>query len=103
MKIAAYQFAVTSDIRDNCRRMEEAVREAAGRQNELVVFPERALTGYPPRDIKDAESVDSTNVEQSVERLAAVAKETGTAILFGTVAKESEQYYNRAVFLSPDG
>ena len=58
MRIGAYQFAVGSNITDNfhavCRGVEEAVRQNI----RLLVFPECALTGYPPRDIKSAADVN---------------------------------------------
>lgn len=103
MKTAVYQSAVSSDIGENCRKMEAALREAALRKTDLVVFPECALTGYPPRDIPAAKAIDSTKVEQCIDALLAVSAETAVAILFGTVARENGKYYNRAVFLSPDG
>ena len=103
MKIAAYQLAVSADIEENCRKMEAAVREAAGRKTELAVFPECALTGYPPRNLTSAKDIDSTRVERCIEALSKTSKETGVAILFGTIFREKEQYYNRAVFLTPDG
>ena len=58
LRIGAYQFAVGSNITDNfhavCRGVEEAVRQNI----RLLVFPECALTGYPPRDIKSAADVN---------------------------------------------
>ena len=51
MKIAAYQFAVTSDIDINFDTVVKAVRAATEKGIELVIFPECALTGYPPRDM----------------------------------------------------
>ena len=58
MKITAYQFAVSCDIRKNLETMEKAIREAGDRQTDLVVFPGCALTGYPPKDMPSVSQVD---------------------------------------------
>ncbi|MBR6366442.1 MAG: hypothetical protein IKS10_10175 [Lachnospiraceae bacterium] len=62
MRVAAYQFGVTGDIRRNREEMENAVRQATAQQAELIVFPECALTGYPPRDLPDSKAVDAEAV-----------------------------------------
>ena len=89
MKIAAYQFAVTPDIRENRRTIEKAVMEAEGRQIDLADFPECALTGYPPRDIPSSARVDFTLAEECCDRLQAVCNGTGVAFVTGTIAREA--------------
>ena len=64
MKIAAYQFAVTSDIDKNFDTVVKAVRAAKEKGIELVIFPECALTGYPPRDMASSSDVDFLKVEE---------------------------------------
>lgn len=52
MKAALAQFnPIPGDLPGNVRRMEELARQASRQNAELVVFPEMALVGYPPRDI----------------------------------------------------
>lgn len=46
MIIAAYQFAVTGNIRDNLNRIRSAILQAAEAGVRLLVCPECALTGY---------------------------------------------------------
>jgi len=48
LKVAAYQFAVSSDIRNNFEEIKKAISMAKENLVELVIFPECALTGYPP-------------------------------------------------------
>ena len=48
MKIGAYQFVVTGDIRENFACIEKAILAAARQNVRLLVFPECALTGIPP-------------------------------------------------------
>ena len=103
MKITAYQFAVSSDIRKNLETMEKAIREAGDRQTNLVVFPECALTGYPPMDMPSASQVDFTLAGECCERLQELCAKTKTAAVVGMIAKEEERIFNRAVFIAPDG
>ena len=52
MKLAIGQINSTvGALRDNAQRILEAVGRASAAGARLVVFPEMALTGYPPRDL----------------------------------------------------
>ena len=103
MKITAYQFAVSSDIRKNLETIEKAIREAADRQADLVVFPECALTGYPPMDMPSVSQLDFTLAGECCERLQDLCGETKTAAVVGMIAKEGDRIFNRAVFFAPNG
>jgi NAD+ synthase (glutamine-hydrolysing) len=51
MKITIGQVnAVVGDVRGNSARMKDALARLAG-QTDLIVFPELALVGYPPKDL----------------------------------------------------
>ena len=73
MKIAAYQFNVCGDIQKNMANIEKAIEQAVEKKVELIIFPECALTGYPPRDIKAAKSVDTDKVDREINRLQQLA------------------------------
>ncbi len=103
MKITAYQFAVSSDVRRNMETIEKAICEAKDRQADLVVFPECALTGYPPRDMASVSEVDFALVEQCCSRIRDLCRKKKTAAVAGMIAKEEGKIYNRAVFFGPDG
>ena len=103
MKITAYQFAVSSDVRKNMETIEKAIREAVDRQADLVVFPECALTGYPPMDMPSVAQVDFELAGECCEKLQDVCRETKTAAVVGMIAKEGDRIFNRAVFFAPDG
>lgn len=66
MVIGAYQFAVTGNIKDNLRIIKKAIIDAASQNVKLLIFPECALTGYPPRDIANSDAVDFHEVEVSL-------------------------------------
>jgi len=103
MKIGTFQFAVTADMKKNEEIMTRGIREAAELGISLLAFPECALTGYPPRDLPGSDKVDFAEEEAACKRLHSVCEETGTAVLLGTIEKEEEQIFNRAVFLAPGG
>ena len=67
MKIAAYQFAVSSDVSKNLEIIEQAIIKAGKNGVELLVFPECALTGYPPRDIKSSSEVEFDLLKQEYD------------------------------------
>ena len=102
MKIAAYQFAVTSDIDKNFEIVLKAVRAAEGKGIELVIFPECALTGYPPLDMESSLDVDFSKVKECCNKLQSLCDETGVAFILGTIAKENDKIYNRAIFFRPE-
>jgi NAD+ synthetase len=52
MRLALARFNPTvGDVRNNARAMATLAQEAATQGADLVVFPELALTGYPPKDL----------------------------------------------------
>ena len=101
MKIAAYQFAVSPDIRKNASVIENAVREAKSRGVELLVFPECALTGYPPRDMASSKDVDRTLVKEACKTFSKLSSETGVAFIVGLIDEEHGKRYNRASCFLP--
>ena len=52
LRVALSQMnAVVGDFRYNAERIENCIMEASKFKADLVVFPELALTGYPPEDL----------------------------------------------------
>lgn len=102
MKIGAYQFAVSGDIGSNLSEIERAVYLAKSRDVRLLIFPECALTGYPPRDIPTSSCIDFSAVRAACGRINDIAAQTGMYIVAGTVYKEY-RIYNRALLFRPDG
>lgn len=100
MKVAAYQFGVTGDIRQNMVEMEDAIRRATAQQAQLIVFPECALTGYPPRDLPDSRAVDAEAVAQALTRLQELSDANEIHILVGTIVFDGA-YRNRTYCIAP--
>src|ERR1700678_3898248 len=87
MKIALAQTNSTvGDLCGNAKRMLAFAGRPAESGANVVVFPELALTGYPPRDLLEKESfLDRT--EQHLERLAVDAAPLNVSIICGTVTR----------------
>ena len=84
MRVAIAQLDFTiGAFEANLGRMSEAVARAAERGADLVVFPELATTGYPPRDLLDRRDFVQANLEQ-LERVAALSS-GGPALVTGYV------------------
>ena len=96
MRIAAYQFAVTGDMVENFEKIKNAILLAKKNAVQLLVFPECALTGYPPRDIKSSSEVRFDLVVDCCKKLQELSDDSGFALLVGTIYR-ADQIYNRAI------
>ncbi len=101
MKLALAQLSpVLGDKEKNLDMMEDTVKNS---NSDLVVFGELFLTGYMCRDnlTKLAEPLDGI----SVKRIADVAKEYDTHIIFGMPEKAKGvkgQFFNSSVLIDPN-
>lgn len=102
MKIGAYQFAVTGDAKCNFDIIKKVVLQASNEKVKLLVFPECALTGYPPHDIERPSDVDFDELEVMCGKLQHMAADNNMHIVVGSVTKADGKYYNSAVIFSPD-
>jgi len=86
MTIAIGQINTTvGDLAGNVDLMVGMARRAAGKGADSVVFPELALTGYPPRDLLEKSSF----FEEAEDQGRRLAEETGDLdieIVYGTIA-----------------
>ncbi len=88
MKVALAQINTTvGDLAGNEAKILTAYRRGAEAGAELVIFPELATTGYPPRDLLLRRHFIQQNLEV-LERLAAAAGPT--AMLVGFVGRNEQ-------------
>jgi NAD+ synthase (glutamine-hydrolysing) len=82
LRIAVAQLnLLVGDVGGNARRIIEVIRElAAGGHVDLVVFPELALSGYPPEDLLFHAGF-RRQVGEALDDIAAAS--TGVAVLLG--------------------
>jgi NAD+ synthase (glutamine-hydrolysing) len=100
MRIALAQLnAVVGDIAGNEERIRARMRDARVAGAQLVLFPELAVTGYPPEDLLLKEHF-LADAQLAVERLAAEA--SGIVAVVG-YPERAEDVYNSAAVLSDGG
>ena len=101
MKIGAYQFAVTGEIAFNLEVIKQAISKAVDKNVELLVFPECALTGYPPRDIKSSSVVKFDELSLAYRELQELVDNYEITIICGSIVKEKNEHYNTAIIMRP--
>ncbi|WP_019534193.1 nitrilase-related carbon-nitrogen hydrolase [Paenibacillus ginsengihumi] len=96
-RIAVVQCESSDDVQANLQTMETYLAEAAGRQAELVVFPELSVSG--PYAGQGGEPVPGP----STEALIALSIRYRTYIVAGLVESDGDRLYNTAVLTGPEG
>ncbi|MCZ6888908.1 MAG: carbon-nitrogen hydrolase family protein [Gammaproteobacteria bacterium] len=103
MRVAVYQCrSWTADVERNLSRLEHTARGAAADGARILVCPELMLTGYNigrDRIRALAEPADGP----SAERIAAIAAETGIAIVYGYPERAGDETYNAAQLIDRNG
>ncbi len=97
MRVALAQINPTvGDFPGNVDLMTRAARQASGRGADVVVFPELALTGYPPRDLVEKTSFLDRS-EQELERFAQGIADLNLATICGYVGRSESKIGKRAL------
>jgi len=86
--------ATVGDIAGNERKIRDGIAAARGQQAQLVLFPELALTGYPPEDLLLKEHF-LRDAREALERIAADAREI--VALVGFPERDDDVYNALAV------
>jgi NAD+ synthase (glutamine-hydrolysing) len=103
MKVALAQTNTTvGDLCGNTRKIISFAERAVTSGAKIIVFPELALTGYPPRDLLEKQSF-LDGVEEHLEKLAAYSAKLPAALIVGTVTRRTESsgrpIYNSAAVI----
>ncbi|MDX8410571.1 MAG: NAD+ synthase [Mariprofundaceae bacterium] len=94
MKIILAQITcLVGDIAANRQRMLDMLRQAQSRQADLIVFPELAVTGYPPEDLLLRPGFLDAADDAMNSLVAATAN---TALVFGHPRRAGRKLYNSA-------
>lgn len=102
LKIAAYQFEITKDIRRNLSVIKNAIITAKSQDVNLIIFPECCLTGYPPRNIESSHDVDFDKVYLACDEVQRLVNELDICVIIGAIYKEQNHIFNRAICLKPN-
>ena len=98
MRIAALQMhAIAGDGEANIDRIAAAAADAAGGGAKLLIVPELAVSGYGAGEAAFARLASPASGTVA-ERLGAIARENGIAIVAGFVEQEGTHTYNSALF-----
>ena len=101
MRIGAYQFKVIGDIEYNFSIIKRAIYSAVEKSVRVLVFPECALTGYPPRDMESSMVVDFMKLEEVYKQLQELSNNNDICIIVGSIIRENDTYFNSAVAFCP--
>ncbi len=101
MKIALAQInVIIGDFEYNTRKILKYISLAKDKGADIVIFPELAITGYPPRDFLEfADFIEKA--EQRIEQIKQATEDI--AVVIGTPTRnpviEGKDLYNSVVFL----
>jgi NAD+ synthase (glutamine-hydrolysing) len=99
LRLALCQInATVGDIAGNARRILDGLSSARAADAELVLFPELALTGYPPEDLLLREHF-LTDTRVALEDLAREITGTSTTAIVGFPELADGHVYNSAAVL----
>lgn len=98
MKIALAQIDSTiADFGGNLRKIGEAYREGIASGADLVIFPELAVAGYPPRDLLERDSFIRDNLA-TIERVIELTAGQSAGLLCGYIERNTEKNKGRPLF-----
>ena len=100
MRLAAYQFDVTGDVKKNTEKIKTAIEKAAAENADFIAFPECAISGYPPTDLPTSKDFDLETLPAVLQELQELSDAHKITILVGSIAFD-EKYLNRAFLISP--
>jgi NAD+ synthase (glutamine-hydrolysing) len=95
LRLALAQMNSTvGDLAGNIQKISEAIARASESKVDLIVFPELAITGYPPEDLL----LKPQFIEENLDALQKVAKQCkGLTAIVGFVDRQEDIYNAAAV------
>jgi N-carbamoylputrescine amidase len=105
LTVAAIQISFTEDRAQNLDRVEERVREAAGRGARLVLPSELFSSVYFCKDerAENFELAEEADSSPTVARFAALANELGVVIPISFFERAGQSYFNSVALADADG
>ena len=99
MKIAIFQTTLIWQEPENNRNLIEKYLHSCKETFDLLLLPEMFTTGFTMTPSEIAESMDGITIQW----LKNLARDKKIAVTGSLIIKEQEQFYNRLVFIFPDG
>lgn len=101
MIVGAHSFPVTGDGEHNFSTICAAVERVAEAGAELLLFPECALTGYPPRDIPSSAAVDFPRLAEMHAALHKLSDARNLALIVGSMVPAENGVRNAVMIFRP--
>ena len=101
MIVGAHSFPVTGDGEHNFSTICAAAERAAEVGAELLLFPECALTGYPPRDIPSSSAVDFPRLAEMHAALHKLSDAWNLALIVGSMVPAENGVRNAVMIFRP--
>ena len=101
MIVGAHSFPVTGDGEHNFSTICAAAERAAEAGAELLLFPECALTGYPPRDIPFSAAVDFPRLAEMHAALHKLSDARNLALIVGSMVPAENGVRNAVMIFRP--
>lgn len=99
MNIAAIQSDLVWEDPDKNRSCFSRIIDDLDSNTEMVVLPEMFTTGFSMNSIAMAEPMNGNTVEW----MRITSEKNGVAIVGSLVIKEDDKFFNRLIFMKPDG
>ncbi|HLD16100.1 MAG TPA: NAD+ synthase [Coxiellaceae bacterium] len=94
--ISAQLDFLVGDVEGNAERIIQEAKSAKKKKADLIIFPELALTGYPPEDLIFRHELYE-RIDQAFEKIKAETK--GIGVILGYPYQQDGRYYNKAAFI----
>ena len=93
MKVALCQINPTlGNIPDNVKKIIDVYKDALGNNCDIIVFPELAVTGYPPQDLL----LNDKFIEANSLALNKIVKQVTVPVIIGYVREQEGNLHNTA-------
>lgn len=105
LKVAATQFPVSGDIKENAAYIKKFIREAASNGADIIQFPEAGLSGYPPADVPSFQNYNWALLRAETNEIMNLAKELQIWVVLGSAhyISENEKPLNCLYLISNEG
>ena len=98
MKIGAFQInPLVGNLSGNTDKIIKALKRAKSQGVEIALFPELAISGYPPEDLLFFKSFIS-EIENSLKKIVKASK--GLFVVVGTIRQEKGALFNSAAVIA---
>jgi predicted amidohydrolase len=103
-RLAAIQMDVRlGQIETNLAEIEQQLLQGSARGDNLLVFPECAVTGYCYESLAEAREVAESIPGATTERLASLCRSENVHLVAGMLEMDGPRLFNASVLIGPGG